>query len=334
MKNNILLIGTGAWGSALASLLASNDKNNVRMWGINEEEVENINQGKNPRYFKNLSLSNKINATLNLDECINDNNYIFLSIPSNALKSITKMIVKKVNNSPIFVNVVKGLDNETNQVWSISLKKIIEKCNSKLVTLSGPSFAIDVVRKKPTAIDAVSENINDAINIAEIFNHSSYFKVFPLIDEIGVQLCGALKNLLAIGTGISKENHSSINTISFILTQGIFEIRKLVSLSGGKEDTILGLSGIGDIFLTCTSNKSRNFSFGRSLFKNGFKITKNSEFKTIEGYSVFPIVEAIVKKHNLKLPVLESICEVLSQKIDPQDFVKFSISRMELFERS
>ena len=332
--NNILFIGTGAWGTAIANLLASNPNNNVKMWGIDKNEVDAINKGKNPQYFKSLRISRKIHATLKISECSNNNDYIFLSVPSKVLKETTKMIVNEINNSPTFVNLAKGLDKDTNDVWSISLKKIIKKCESSLVTLSGPSFAIDVVKKKPTTVDVVSENIKDAINIIKIFSHSTYFKVFPLTDEIGVQLCGALKNLLAIGTGIAKENHSSINTISSILTQGISEIRKLICLRGGYEDTIMGLSGIGDIFLTCTSNQSRNFSFGRELFKKGFKIIKNKKTNTIEGYSVFPIVESIIKKNNLKLPVLESICEVLSQKISPRDFVKFSISKMGLFERN
>lgn len=330
MKNNILFIGTGAWGTALANLLASNPNNIVKMWGNNKQEVDNIKKGKNPSHFKSLLISKKIIPTLNIDECIKDNDYIFLSVPSSVLKDVTKKVVEKINNKPTFINVAKGLDSETNDIWSRSLKLILKKSGSKLATLSGPSFAIDVVKKKPTIVDIVSENIEVSQDVANLFNHSKYFKAIPLTDEIGVELCGALKNLLAIGTGIAKENHSSINTVSAILTQGISDIRKIVVCLGGHEDTIFGLSGIGDIFLTCTSKQSRNFTFGQYLFKKGSKKIKYAQEKTVEGYTVFPIVIEIIKIHHLKLPVLESVCDVLSKKIDAKDFVNASISKMGL----
>uniref|UniRef100_A0A8C5GQW8 Glycerol-3-phosphate dehydrogenase (NAD(+)) n=1 Tax=Gouania willdenowi TaxID=441366 RepID=A0A8C5GQW8_GOUWI len=199
MKNKILFIGT------------------VRMWGINLHEIESLNKGKNPDYFKNISLSKRIFATEHLNKVIKDNDYIFLAVPSKALKEATQKIVSQINNSPIFINLAKDLTIAT--------------------------------------------------KVSNLFLNSLYFKAIPLNDEIGVEICGALKNLLAIGTGIAQENHSSINTISAILTQGIKEIKEIILLKGGQELTILNLSGIGDMFLTCTSKQSRNFSFGKNLYR-------------------------------------------------------------------
>uniref|UniRef100_A0A8C5GQR7 Glycerol-3-phosphate dehydrogenase (NAD(+)) n=1 Tax=Gouania willdenowi TaxID=441366 RepID=A0A8C5GQR7_GOUWI len=245
MKNKILFIGT------------------VRMWGINLHEIESLNKGKNPDYFKNISLSKRIFATEHLNKVIKDNDYIFLAVPSKALKEATQKIVSQINNSPIFINLAKDLTIAT--------------------------------------------------KVSNLFLNSLYFKAIPLNDEIGVEICGALKNLLAIGTGIAQENHSSINTISAILTQGIKEIKEIILLKGGQELTILNLSGIGDMFLTCTSKQSRNFSFGKNLYRKNFKIIKQTQLTTIEGYTVYPIVASIIKDNNLIAPILESICEVLSQ---------------------
>uniref|UniRef100_A0A8C5GQH8 Glycerol-3-phosphate dehydrogenase (NAD(+)) n=1 Tax=Gouania willdenowi TaxID=441366 RepID=A0A8C5GQH8_GOUWI len=222
MKNKILFIGT------------------VRMWGINLHEIESLNKGKNPDYFKNISLSKRIFATEHLNKVIKDNDYIFLAVPSKALKEATQKIV---------------------------------------------------IKKKPTIVDVVSQDLTIATKVSNLFLNSLYFKAIPLNDEIGVEICGALKNLLAIGTGIAQENHSSINTISAILTQGIKEIKEIILLKGGQELTILNLSGIGDMFLTCTSKQSRNFSFGKNLYRKNFKIIKQTQLTTIEGYTVYPIIQ-------------------------------------------
>uniref|UniRef100_A0A8C5GR53 glycerol-3-phosphate dehydrogenase (NAD(+)) n=1 Tax=Gouania willdenowi TaxID=441366 RepID=A0A8C5GR53_GOUWI len=274
MKNKILFIGT------------------VRMWGINLHEIESLNKGKNPDYFKNISLSKRIFATEHLNKVIKDNDYIFLAVPSKALKEATQKIVSQINNSPIFINLAK-------------------------------------VKKKPTIVDVVSQDLTIATKVSNLFLNSLYFKAIPLNDEIGVEICGALKNLLAIGTGIAQENHSSINTISAILTQGIKEIKEIILLKGGQELTILNLSGIGDMFLTCTSKQSRNFSFGKNLYRKNFKIIKQTQLTTIEGYTVYPIVASIIKDNNLIAPILESICEVLSQSLSPKDFVKTVIFKID-----
>ncbi|MGL5630595.1 MAG: NAD(P)H-dependent glycerol-3-phosphate dehydrogenase [Mycoplasmoidaceae bacterium] len=326
--NKILFIGTGAWATALANSLATNPNNIVHMWGISKNEIDEINCRQNKKYFKNIKLSKNISASLEIDDFILDNNYIFLSVPSSVLKNVTSKVVNKINNNPIFINVVKGLDKDSNNIWSNSLRKIMKNSGSDLVTLSGPSFAIDVIKRKPTVVNVAGLNKSSCLKVKNLFNHNHLFEIIISSDEIGIQICGALKNLLAIATGIAKENHSSINTISAILTFGIKEISIIIDSFGGKKESILDLSGIGDIFLTCTSNKSRNFTFGRELYKKGFKLIKELNFNTVEGYSVYPIVDFIIKENKLNVPIMKTICEVLSGIITPKDFVKISISRI------
>ncbi len=323
MKNNIAVLGTGAWGTALANVLALS-KNNVIMWGIDEKEVLDINKGYNKRYF-NTKLSKNIKATLDLNEALKDVRYVLIAIPSKYLKGLLYSIVNELKNKPIFINVSKGLDPETNNPLMETLKSILKNKVSGVASLIGPSFANEVINKKPTIINCVCNDQKISKEIISLFN-CKFFKVKPVEDEIGSEFCGALKNLLAIGVGIAHQNHNSINTISALLTMGINEIKEIIKSKKGNPETILDLCGIGDIFLTCTSKQSRNFSFGISLYKYGLEKTLEKNKNTVEGYSVYKIVENIIGSKKEQYPIFWSICKVLSGEIKAKNFVDNCIS--------
>lgn len=329
MKNNVAILGTGAWGTALANVLGIS-KRKVIMWGIDEKEVADINKGYNKKYFYE-KLDKNVSATLDIDEALKDVDFVFLAIPSKFLKGVLLSNIEKFKNKPIFVNVSKGLDPETNKPMMETLKTVLKDCSSGICSLIGPSFAIDVMQRKPTIINCICKDEATSNKVINLFN-CNFFKVKQVKDEIGSEICGALKNLLAIGIGMSQENHNSINTISALLTLGINEIEKIVEIQGGNPETILQLCGIGDIFLTCTSTKSRNFTFGAQLFRYGLDKTLRSNYTTVEGYTVYKIVENIIGKNKKDFPILWSVCKVLNGELKSRDFVKNCINLVGLKE--
>ncbi len=320
-KNKVVVLGTGAWGTALANVLADSG-NDVFMWGVNQSEVDDINKHHNKKYYGNKRINSRISASTNLKEALFRANYIVLAIPSIFLKDVLKSSKEFILNKPIIINATKGLDPDTMSPWGDTIKEILS--SNDVASLTGPSFAIDVIDKKPTIVNIVTKSESLFKKISYIFN-CDYFKIVNCKDENGSEICGAIKNLLAIGIGIAHENHNSINTVSALLTTGINEIKEIISLQNGEQKTILDYCGIGDIFLTCTSDKSRNFSFGKQLYKHGLNKSLIMNSNTVEGYTVSKVVEKIIEKKSDKFPILNSICMVLSNKLKPRDFVNYSI---------
>lgn len=322
INNRICILGTGAWATALGLRLSLNG-NTVFLWGIDNNEVNDINSGYNKKYFGESKFASSLSATINLNTAIGDAKYIIFAVPSDALKEVlskVKEVVSKKANV-IFVNVIKGLDSNTNDILSKTIKSELKNYSGKLVTLCGPSFAIDVFEQKPTIINASGKNFNAVKSVCEIFN-SDVFKIIPCNDEVGLQVFSSLKNLLAIAVGIAEENHNSINTISAMLTMGIEEMQDIAKHMGANKKTMISFCGIGDIFLTCTSDKSRNFTFGREVYKYGFEKAIKNNKKTVEGFKVYKIVDSIIKQHNINSPVFSSIIDVLDGKLPPEKFTE------------
>lgn len=320
-KGKVCVLGTGAWGTALACCLSKNNYN-VCLWGISEAEVNDINEGYNKKFFGEKKLFSKLNATTDLESALFNAKYILIAVPSTFIIEVIKKIIPylQIKNKYVIINVAKGLDQNTNNVWSYSIYKVLKKFDIDLVTLIGPSFAIDVFEQKPTVVNVVSRKIDVAKEVANMFN-LNFFKAVVNKDEIGAQVLSSLKNLLAIAIGIAEENHNSINTISALLTQGINEMQLIAINMGSKKETILQFCGIGDIFLTCTSEKSRNFTFGKNIFKYGVDQVLKDNTNTVEGYKVYPIVQKIISQKKLDVPIFKLIIQVLNKTIKPIDFV-------------
>ena len=321
----ICILGTGAWGTALACCLANNNFN-VCLWGINQQEVNDLNEGYNRAFFGDRPLFASVNATLDLKSALFNADFILIAIPSTFITSVIKQVIEFLEHKKkyIVINVAKGLDEESKNVWSYTIYRLLNKFNVDIVTLIGPSFAIDVFEKKPTIVNVVSRKVDSAKKVAKMFN-SNFFKAIIIKDERGAQVLASLKNLLAIAMGIAAENHNSINTVSALLTQGINEMQTIAKHMGAKYDTILQFCGIGDIFLTCTSDKSRNFTFGKKIFNEGVENVVKNNNTTVEGYKVYPIIQKIILEKNIDVPIFKLIIQVLNQTIKPQNFVDLAL---------
>ncbi len=309
----IAIIGSGALGSALANVLKdANKKNKVLIYGIVEQELSDLKVGTNTRYFGDYKF-NKMETTNNLEEAIKGADYIVLAIPSQVMDGIIKSINKYASKGVLIINGCKGFYPNTETPLHSGIEKNT-KSNKNIrgvVSLTGPSYAIEIIKRELTSIAAVGKNDEQALEVQQLFK-TKYFKLYCQTDIVGAEVGGIYKNILAIGAGMLTQLGFKINTMAVYLTRGMKEMSVLNKFLKGKEKTIYGLTGLGDLILTATDSNSRNFTFGFN-FAKGDKETKNV---TLEGLTALSVVEKIRKQNNLYLPIQAAIYNVIFNNKD------------------
>ena len=304
---NITIIGSGALGSAFANVLFdANPKNNILIYGIDEKELQDIEKGRNTKYFNDI-VFNKFKTSNDLNFSLKAADYIVLALPSIAIDSVIKSIEQNIEKEVLIINGCKGFYPNTElPLHEGILDKI--KSNKKirgLVSISGPSFAIEIIKKSLTSVAVIGYDKNQTIEVQKLFNNN-YFKLYIQNDVIGSEVGGIYKNILAIGSGILNQLGYKINTLASYLTRGVKEMATFNKFMGGKEKTIYGLTGLGDLILTATDTNSRNFQFGMSFIKK--EINKNA---TVEGLTALKIVEKIRIENNLNLPICLALYNII-----------------------
>lgn len=315
MNNKVLIIGSGALGSSFANMLIDAKCQNVLVYGIDNEELNDLKNGQNTKYFGSEIKFNKINVTNNFDDAIKNATHVVLAVPSIALTNIINDIIEKCNKEILIINGCKGFyPNEENSIHSGIEKRI--KHHSKIrgcVTIAGPSFASEIIQKSMTTICAISNNIELAKEVQNMF-HTYYFKLYTQTDVIGAEIGGIYKNILAIGSGMMFALGYKINTIASYLTRGMKEMKTFNEFMGGKTETIYGLTGLGDLILTATDSNSRNYSYGKNFVLNNGNIKNNNI--TLEGLTALSVVEKIRVKNKIYLPICESLYKIIYEKKD------------------
>lgn len=306
-----LVVGSGAFGSAISQVLVSNN-HEVYVYGICDEELNDLylNQ-KNTRYFGELKLSNPIKGYFNkIEDAFESNNYdaIIIAIPSFAIANFVDSIQNYDIKKTIIINASKGLNPETNSSWCHYISK---KLNFEiLVGFSGPSFAIDLFSKKPTVVNILSHD--DKINekVAGWFNNS-WFKAIPSNEPEKSNYISCLKNALAIGCGIIHELYQSSNSSAAYLTKGINEIKLILENKISSNSHTLDYFFIGDTIMTCTDTKSRNFQFGQNVAKFGVKYAIENNKATVEGINNLMVVKQIIDEFNIKSPLFTTLFNII-----------------------
>ncbi|WP_324672843.1 NAD(P)H-dependent glycerol-3-phosphate dehydrogenase [Mycoplasma sp. 888] len=316
------VLGTGAFGSALANILIENNFP-VMMYGINEQEISDINDGYNRKFFGEIPFknSNLISATNDLGYFYENVNTVILAVPSVAVGAILKQSAEVLGNRKIsIINLSKGLEPETKQFFSDYITAAFGKNLENLASIMGPSFAIEVFEKKLTMVNIVGTNSKFNQEVAQYFNNS-HFYVKPYNDIKGAEVFAALKNVLAIGLGIASVLYPGQNSHAGLLTLGTYEIFKIYkTMFPNEKDTIgYNFAAMGDIFLTCSSPTSRNFSFGINVAKVGVKEASATQNVTTEGYDTAITLQKIIREYNIKdIPFLQGIIDVLFNDKDPK----------------
>ena len=322
------VIGAGSWGTALANLLAEKG-DQVTLWAKEPEVVKGINQEhRNPLYLKKYQLSAQLKATNDLKEVIKEKDLILSVSPSQFVRDLTKQAVPFLSSDPIIVNASKGIENDSLMTMNEVLREELpKKFHSKLAFLSGPSFAEEVVQKTPTAVTIASQNPNIAEEVQKIF-FTEFFRTYTSDDVIGVELGGSLKNVIAIAAGISDGMGLGHNSRAALITRGLGEMTQLGVKMGANPITFLGLAGMGDLILTCTSNMSRNHTVGVKLGE-GKRLKEILKEMTMvaEGIKTARSANDLAKRENVELFICQKIYEILYKDANPKEILGEIMSR-------
>ena len=327
MFKNITILGAGSWGMAIAKILQSNSAN-VTMWEFNKEDCDIIRtQRCHPKKLSMITLDASIEITNDLHASLENAELVVLAIPSQSLRKVLQN-VKNIDFSKVsFVNLAKGIEIGSLKRMSEVIHEELQVPYSQIATLSGPSHAEEVATDIPTAIVAASESSELTRSIQKIFSTAT-LRVYESDDLIGVELGGSLKNIIAIGAGITAGLKMGDNTMGALLTRGLAEIKRLGIAMDAKSDTFAGLSGVGDLVTTCMSQHSRNRYVGEHIGR-GEKLDDiiASMAMVAEGVQTTKSGFELAKKYNVEMPITFEVYEVLFNNKQPDIAIKQLMSR-------
>ncbi|MBQ6907079.1 MAG: NAD(P)H-dependent glycerol-3-phosphate dehydrogenase [Clostridia bacterium] len=321
----IAVIGSGSWGCAAAILLA-NKGYDVHLWSWQQEETDRLNKDReNKDVLPGKHFPDNIICSHDMAFCVKDADLIVTVAPSIATRSTAKQLKQCIANGQVLVNLSKGLEDETLLTLSAVYRE--ELPNAKIAVMSGPSHAEEVSVGLPTVNVVACDDMDVAKYIQNIFN-CDFFRVYTADDILGVELGGAIKNVIALCAGISDGIGYGDNTRAALMTRGIAEIRRLGVAMGAKEETFAGLSGIGDLIVTCTSMHSRNHRAG-ILLGEGYTLTETLEkvHMVVEGVNTARAAYALSQKYGVAMPITEEAYKVLFEDKPAKEAVKSLMNR-------
>lgn len=323
--NMVTVIGEGAWGTAMATLLSAQGLG-VKLWCYDSNVAQSIRETRvNERYMPGVILDDKIVPTTDLKEALSDVQWVFEAIPVVHLRSILQQARPYISSEHVWVILSKGIEQDTLLLPSQIVEKEIGDCSK--VVLSGPSFAKDVVQKQPTAVTIASKE-HSILQELQLLLANDYFRPYCSDDVVGVQFGGALKNVLALGVGLLDGSGFTDNTKTFILTRGFHELVTCATAMGAKKETLYGLSGIGDLILTSMGKLSRNLLVGKRLGQGQTLENILEETGYIpEGINTVVSVFQIMQKYNLDLPILKGIYHIVFGEKTVQQFIDEIMNR-------
>jgi glycerol-3-phosphate dehydrogenase (NAD(P)+) len=303
------VVGAGAWGTVLADLLARNG-HDVRLWAYEPDVVESINtKRENVRFLRGHELSPSVEAMGDIRRAVEGAELVTLATPSHVLRRIVKSAAASLSRSAPLVVATKGIERETLCLMTEVAEQ--EVPGATVVAISGPSFAAEVVKCQPTAVVVASVR-PDAAGIAQRAFSSAYFRAYTHTDVIGVELGGALKNVMAVATGIAEGLGLGFNARAALVTRGLAEMTRLGSALGAQQSTFAGLAGLGDLVLTCTGSLSRNRAVGVELGK-GRKLEEilRDRETVAEGVLTAQSARELAAREGVEMPIVDTVNRVL-----------------------
>ncbi len=319
----IAIIGSGSWGVALATYLA-NVGNQVKIWSFSEEERDLINNEKKCKFLPDLIIPENIYCSTSYEEVIKDTEFILHVTPSKFTRSTFKQYKQYVGEKPVII-CSKGFEKETLK----TLDEVIEEelPNVKVGVLSGPSHAEEVSIGVPTAL-VMASKYNEVLDMLQETFMSEKMRIYTSNDVKGVELGGALKNIIAFCAGVAAGIGLGDNSFAALITRGLKEISRLGIKLGGELETFYGLSGLGDLIVTCLSEHSRNRKAGKLIGQGKtLEETKKEVGMVIESIDNIDVAYQLGKINNIEMPIVNAVYEVLYNKLDPQEAVKNLMTR-------
>ncbi|WP_107942400.1 NAD(P)H-dependent glycerol-3-phosphate dehydrogenase [Metasolibacillus fluoroglycofenilyticus] len=325
----ITVLGAGSWGTALAIVLAENGHNTL-LWTHREDQAQEINnQHTNKKYLPNTILPQNLVATANLAQAAEHASTIVVAVPTKAIREVCGNLAHLLQKKTLFVHVSKGIEPDTLlRISELMQESIGDNLIEDIVVLSGPSHAEEVVLQHPTTVTAACENSLSAEKIQDLFMNG-YFRVYTSEDITGVEIGGALKNVIALAAGITDGLNYGDNAKAALITRGLAEITRLGVKMGGNPFTFAGLTGMGDLIVTCTSVHSRNWRAGNMLGK-GMPLAEVLEQMgmVVEGIRTTKAAHQLALKYDVAMPITAALYDVLFSDKTPKEAVDELMIRM------
>lgn len=320
----IAVIGGGSWGTTLASLLFEKGYD-VVLWVYEGDLADEINNtARNSIYLPGVELPEGLTATSSIDEAVGKARYIVNVVPTQFTRAVFREAVKHIHEDALIISASKGIEQGTLKTVSGILGEL---SGIEGAVLSGPSFAKEVLRKFPTAVTLAVRNPETGLLLQEIFT-TDYFRVYTHKDVLGVELGGALKNVIAIAAGICDGLELGYNARAALITRGIAEIARLGEQMGADKRTFSGLSGLGDLILTCTSDLSRNYTVGMKLGEGAKLADILATTRSVaEGIATAQSAYELSRRHGVDMPIVEQVYRVIYEDVGPAEAVTTLMTR-------
>jgi len=321
--NRVAVLGAGSWGTSLAIVLAENGHDTL-LWSHRKEQANEINiQHTNAKYLPSTVLPKNLKATADIAEAVEHAEVIVMAVPTKGIRETCEKMLQTLNKKVLFVHVSKGIEPDTlMRISEIMHEEIPAKFIEDVVVLSGPSHAEEVVQHHPTTVASACENVASAERIQDLFMNQ-YFRVYTNEDVVGVEIGGALKNVIALAAGAVDGLGFGDNAKAALITRGLAEISRLGVKIGANPLTFAGLAGMGDLIVTCTSVHSRNWRAGNMLGK-GLSLDEilDQMGMVVEGVRTTQAAHQLAEKYNVSMPISEALYSVLFEGKDPHKVVE------------
>lgn len=323
---SIAILGAGTWGIALAKMLKNTGKQ-VTVWSALPNEIEELKKTNIHPKLPNVKLPLGIDYTADLEDALNDKDIIMFAVPSVFVRDTAKKCKNYIKDNQIIVDVAKGIESDTLMTLTQVINDEINNDTVKYAALSGPTHAEEVSLDMPTTIVSACSDIEVAKLVQDFFS-SSFMRVYTNTDIKGIEICGALKNIIALATGISRGLGYGDNATAALITRGLAELSRLGKAVGCSPYTFSGLTGMGDLIVTCTSLHSRNNNAG---FLIGQGLSVNEAVKkvgmVVEGINALPAAVKLAKKYGVDMPIIFAVNEVVNGNESPQNAVNSLLNR-------
>lgn len=320
----VAILGCGAYGLALASILVKN-KVDVTMWSYKEEEKDKLIKTRKSDKLKNYKIPECINFSNNMNEVVSGKDLVVIAVPTFSFESTIIKLKECIDKRQPVLIATKGIQQDT----CLFLHDVFKKhCKNKIAVISGPSFAVDIIREVPIGLSLATKHNSVELLVRECFENK-LTKFRRTNDIIGVEVCGSIKNVMAIASGMLEGMNATPSTKALFLTESMNDIKELLFALGGKKKTILSFAGFGDILMTSTSSSSRNFSFGCLIGEGKSKQVIDNYLKetTVEGMYTLQSIHKLVKKKNVKMPIINLIYDIINGKKDKEEILSFLIEK-------
>lgn len=321
----VTILGTGAYGIALASVLHQNH-NEITMWSKFSTEIKELEGKRKSPKLPDYTIPVDFSFTTNIESAIQKTELIVIAVPAAFVDDVAKAITPYLKKEQHICIASKGIENNTCLFVEDVIKKYIDTKN--LAVISGPSFAVDIIKNVPIGLSLGTNNQKTASLVKQAFEND-HFKLRTTNDIKGIEICGAIKNVIAIAAGMLEGMSLPESTKAMFITESLHDIKELIYKLGGDKKTILSFAGFGDLLLTCTSPKSRNFTFGYLIGKKEpkEKIIAYKENTTIEGLYTLKSIYQLTKDQNVDMPIVDLIYNIVENEKSCEELKRFLIEK-------